>query len=109
MMNFLMWNVRGAGKDSLRSRVKKLIVMNKVCLLAVIEPKMAPTKLRYFSSAVGMHSFMVNPLAEKNMWLLWNDNVEVRSILNFEQAMTVSVSFLGAEPILVTVVYGCCD
>ncbi|CAK9162599.1 unnamed protein product [Ilex paraguariensis] len=46
---------------------------------------------------------------EKNMWLLWNDNLEVKSMLHFEQAMTVSVSYQGADPVLVTVVYGCCD
>ncbi|CAK9156447.1 unnamed protein product [Ilex paraguariensis] len=102
-------DVRGAGKESLRSKLKKLIVMNKVSLLAVIEPKMSHTKLRNFGLAVGLNSFMANTKAEKNMWLLWNDNLEVKSMLHFEQAMTVSVSYQGADPVLVTVVYGCCD
>ncbi|CAK9157148.1 unnamed protein product, partial [Ilex paraguariensis] len=70
---------------------------------------MSHTKLRNFGLAVGLNSFMANTKAEKNMWLLWNDNLEVKSMLHFEQAMTVSVSYQGADPVLVTVVYGCCD
>ncbi|CAK9183879.1 unnamed protein product [Ilex paraguariensis] len=62
-----------------------------------------------FASSVGFSAFVFNSLAEKNLWLLWSERVEVKVVMEFEQSLAVTVSHLGSPPVLVTVVYACCD
>ncbi|CAK9171907.1 unnamed protein product [Ilex paraguariensis] len=46
----------------------------------------------------GLRFFVANSLAEKNVWLLWNEDMEVKVVMEYEQAISVVVSCLGSEP-----------
>ena len=84
MISFLNWNMRGAGKAAQRRRIKKLIRMNDVCMVSIQEPKVEVNKLQNFANFLGLSHYVFNPLAERKMWLLWDDRVTVQVVAQHE-------------------------
>ena len=69
--------MRGTEKSVKRRRLKKLIKLHDVCFVAIQEPKLLMAKMSIFSKSVGLNHFCFNPLAERNIWLLWDDRVKI--------------------------------
>ena len=70
MINLISWNIRGAGKAPKRRRLKKMVKMNEVCLVAIQEPKLLVSKLPIFARSIGLAHYCYNDFAERNIWLL---------------------------------------
>ena len=50
-------------------------------------------KLPGLSSTLNMNSFTANSSAEKNMWLLWDQRVNVEIMDVYAQSLTVKVTY----------------
>ena len=74
-----------------------MIKMNDVCLVAVQEPKLLVSKMTAFARSIGLAYFYFNSLAERNIWLLWNDRVKIKVLFAHEQVLTVEFSFKESE------------
>ena len=109
MLNLLVWNMRGIGKIAKRRGLKKLLRIYGVYLASILEPKVEADKIQIFASSIGMSNYVVNSLAEKNIWILWDDRMEVTVLFEHAQAITVEVSFLGSTKVFVSFVYAACD
>ena len=109
MISAITWNVRGANKKSSRRRLKKLIKIHNICLVAILEPKLLPTKLNTLCNSLGFSGFVANLAAEKYIWVLWDHRLKVNMVAAHEQALTMEVSFLGTEVFLVSFIYAKCD
>ncbi|CAK9159599.1 unnamed protein product [Ilex paraguariensis] len=49
------------------------------------------------NTKLGLRFFVENPVAEKNVWLLWNGDLDVKVVKEHEQAISVVVSCLGSD------------
>ena len=108
MINIISWNMRGAEKEVKRRRLKKLIKMNDVSFVAIQEPKLLVSKLPAFAKCIGMKHFCPNILAERNIWILWLDRINIKIIFEHEQALTGELKFMNSELFWLTVVYAKC-
>ena len=101
--------MRGAEKVAKRRRLKKLIKLHDVCFVAIQEPKLLVSKLNVFAKSIGLGYFCFNTLAERNIWILWDEKVQLNVLIEHAQVLTVELTFMNTEVFWISVVYASCD
>ena len=66
-------------------------------------------KFIFFARSIGLRHFCFDTLAERNIWLLWDDRVNIKVLCEHEQVLTVELSFMTTEVFWIYVVYAKCD
>lgn len=90
MINFLSWNVRGAGAQSFPGLIRDMMVRYKVGFLALFEPRISGS---IAINVIQKFKFMKNYHVDARgfsggIWILWNeDNFEVEVIEAQAQAV----------------------
>ncbi|KAK4394248.1 LINE-1 retrotransposable element O protein [Sesamum angolense] len=107
MISFLTWNCRGIGSKPTQRHVYNTCRMNKVKLLAILEPKVAFDE-NFFTRRLGFHKAVSN--CSNFIWLFADFDLDFEVVWDHEQFIHVVIrSNLFRKPIWCTFVYDSCS
>ena len=105
MFSALFWNIRGVCTS--RRRIKRLIRLNNVSVLAVFEPMVSFDQVLDFQKQIKFEGCLSFPF--NKIWLLWRHGLTCRHIFSNDQFILVEVlSSSGRLLSFLTVIYAKC-
>ena len=108
MINFMVWNVRGAAKKSSNRRLKLLCKIHKMPFFALLEPKVDQSKINSYMRKWGFEGCCNN--VNGKIWLFWRFNVSVQCLIDNPQHLTIKISHPQEQhSIVITIVYAKCS
>lgn len=75
-MNFLLWDCRRAGGNSLQALLKDCVRIYKLCFMAILEPRISGTRVDHVVDKFGFDNVVrVEVVGFSNgIWCMWKRN-----------------------------------
>ncbi|EOY34748.1 Uncharacterized protein TCM_042328 [Theobroma cacao] len=107
MISGLIWNVRGISGRVIQRRLKKLQLMHKIKILAILEPMVDISKAEFFRRKLGFEKVIVN--SSQKIWLFHSLELHSDIILDHPQCLHVRLTSPWLEKsFFATFVYAKC-
>jgi len=107
-MQFLVWNVQGAGSREVLNMLREHIHMYKPCIVALVETRISGSRAQLVCDRIGFRNcFRVEAQGfQGGIWVLWNsEETKIEVITSHEQFVTVEVKSFDHGNWLLTFVY----
>src|SRR4051812_10546629 len=75
MVNILVWNIRGLANKPSLTRLRKLMKLHNIEVLAILEPKVTKGTIEDYEFKLNCVGSFSN--REGNIWLFWKNSVKV--------------------------------
>ncbi|CAM9001917.1 unnamed protein product [Rhodiola kirilowii] len=110
MENILCWNATGIMNKSTQDYLKSIMQQHRIDMCVIIEPMSKPENIDQLSSNLNFRNYMQFSPTNNQIWVLWNDNIQVQEISACSQQISLNI-FLTHEEfhVMCSFVYGHID
>lgn len=104
----ISWNCQGVANETTIAAINSLIDKNNLSMIVILEPKISGIDADRAIRKIGMkYSHRVEAVGfSGGIWILWNDSITVKIVLNDWQFIVYKVLFPNNLTVFFTSVYG---
>lgn len=106
MISYLVWNIRGVDNASSVRRIKHIMRVHNISLVALLEPQWSRISITDLQRL--LHGFDSVTNESGTIWIVWKADIQCSVISNESQQFTLSYCYKDQQ-IILTCVYASCS
>lgn len=95
MVSLITWNINGISNGPSLRRIKKIIKIHQVSVIALLEPMISAEAILELKTKLQCQGCLANSTSK--IWLLWKEGIHCYLLNDHEQHLTVEASYVKCD------------